>query len=315
MLTALYTVGAAVALWWGVSCRERRTVEELLPKPLCTKSVAVITGGGSGIGLEIAKLLSKQGCHVVLVGRSAKTLDAAMEECSRCGASGVYAIPCDVTCAEDVSRLLKDVGGLCKDQQLSLGFLALNAGQGAIHPFDESAQFLAVARQLMEVNYFANVRLIQSFLPLLRLTNRNSLCPARICVVSSLAGVLPSTLRSAYTASKHAMQGFANALRGELDAKQVTLTLCCPGYVETEFHAKAASVGSSPNSSSHKREGCMSAEECARECIVASCLSKAECIMTSSGKLGYMLRPVLTGLVDRIAVKKSYKSVGLTPPS
>ena len=257
--------------------------------------VALITGGGSGIGLEIAKQLAQRHCHVLLVGRTEVALKEGCRQCINAGATSAIYVVADVTSEVDCRAISTWV----KESFAVLHYLVLNAGQGAITPFDSSDESLDICRKMMEINYFANVRLIQLCLPWLEVGK------GHIVVVSSLAGVLPSCLRAAYTASKHAIQGFSHALRQEL--QQTRITVCCPGFVDTQFHDKVLSVGL-PHSTP-KRKG-MTAGECASLCLQGVERNELEVVMTTMGWLGYHLRPFFPKLVDLIAKRKALTSIG-----
>lgn len=262
-------------------------------------AVALITGGGSGLGLELAKLCSEAGCIVVLVGRQRPALEAAAEVCKKAGAPQALVLTADLSTREGVRAVRTGVDAA----GLRVKYLILNAGAGAIAPFNTDDHFDDICHDMMNINYYANVWMLQEFLPMLTELHSGR-SPSRIIVISSLAGVLPSILRSAYTASKHAIQGFMNALRGETD---VPITLCCPGYVDTDFHARVLTSDGNPLPTRQHRG--MSAAKCARQCMRGAKFSDAEVIMTLSGKLGYCLRPFLTNLVDLLAKRKSLKSL------
>lgn len=257
-------------------------------------TTVVITGGGSGIGLEIALNFSGKKCHVVLVGRTEAILIEATEACRKAGAASATAVPCDITKPEDVVRLA------AHESTQAASILVLNAGRGGITPFDTTESSYAICERLMELNYFANVRLMQLFLERLEASK------GAFLVIGSLAAVLPSAHRAAYTASKHAMQGFCNAFRQELN--RATLTVACPGYVDTPFHDNVMKTASS--SGGHSNRKCMSPGECAGRCVTALERGRFEEIMTLQGKLGYMLRPFIPAIIDSIAKKKALKSIG-----
>lgn len=208
-------------------------------------------------------------------------------------------------------------------------FVVLNAGQGAIVPFPlkvgggdseaESQHYLEVVQNMMQVNFLSNVQLLQYFLPRMESTTSGRRAaegegkPCHVLVVSSLAGVFPSTLRSAYTASKHALQGFVNALRGELQSTKVTVV--CPGYVDTAFHKVAADAAHVTSSTSGgaatTRKHSMSPRECASQALDAAATpTEMERILTTVGWVGYRLRPWLPRWIDRKSAAKSYESVG-----
>jgi short-subunit dehydrogenase len=279
------------------------------PLTFAANSTVLITGASSGIGLEIAKIFSASHCCVVLVGRNKTRLEDAAEDCRRAGAAEVTTVSADVTTEHGVASILREF----KQRYRQLTYLVLNAGQGAIARFDDSPEYMEMCTKMMEVNYFANVRLMQAFVPILDKYSENqdrskALTVPRILIISSLAGVFPSVLRSAYTASKHALQGFANAIRQEL--KVATVTIACPGFVDTSFHQRVLS-SSAPSrvSTSHTRPGSMSAAECARDSLRAMRDGSFELVMTTSGRIGYILRPWIPQLVDKVAKRKALNSV------
>lgn len=265
----------------------------------------LVTGASSGIGREIALQCAARGCDLVLAGRNVAALAEVADLCKARGSPKCRTVKADITVASEVESLFATV----RAHEQRLDVLVLNAGQGAITPFDGSAASMAICREMMEVNYFANARLLQLALPLL------SASRGRVLVVSSVAGVLPSALRAAYTASKHAVQGFINALRQEFPA--VTFTLSCPGFVQTPFHDRVLSVtGSAPERSAHHKRA-MTAAECAALSLDAAEHGDYELVMTWVAWFGYVLRPWLPRLVDSIARRKALGSLkdGASPKS
>jgi short-subunit dehydrogenase len=90
-----------------------------------------------------------------------------------------------------------------------------------------------VDRKIMEVNYFGVIQLTKCALPMLSATRDSG-----IVVISSVSGKLGYYGRSAYSAAKHALHGFFEALRFELQGK-VKVTMICPGYVQTNLSVNA----------------------------------------------------------------------------
>ncbi|CAD2212864.1 short chain dehydrogenase-like protein [Angomonas deanei] len=293
-LTSLALVIASLVL-------TKLVLRRLRYKPLKKGAVAVITGGGSGVGLALAERFARSGCKVVLIGRNQDALKKAVEHCKQCGAPHADFIVADLSKPDSAAAIQRSVCQM--HEEGSVKYLVLNAGAGAIAPFTSEERFHTICEDMMNINYLANVRLLQKFLPVLTRSHAKA-SPSRIIVISSLAGVLPSILRSAYTASKHAIQGFMNALRGETD---IPITLCCPGYVDTDFHGRVMTNDGKPLGG-HQRRG-VSPEVCAKECLEGALHGDAEVIMTLAGKLGYTLRPWLTGIVDFMAKRKSLNSL------
>ena len=263
--------------------RRRRAVQGLC---------AVVTGASSGIGREISMLLAGKGCKLVLIGRNKERLEEVANSC-RTKSPHVLAIPCDLTNPTDCDVLRRTMNE--NPEFLAVDLLVLNAGQGALAEFTDSPVTMTICEQLMQVNYFANVRLIQLFLAQLLRSK------GRILVISSLAGILPSPLRTAYTASKHALQGFCNALRTELEPQGVNITVCCPGFVDTSFHERV--LTNSGNAPDRARASFLTAKECAKNCITAVEDGTTECVLSWSGAIAYRLRPFFPAFIDHSATK------------
>jgi NAD(P)-dependent dehydrogenase (short-subunit alcohol dehydrogenase family) len=168
--------------------------------------LVVITGCSTGFGLALAKALTEQGCPIVATCRSAEG------EAKLKGMGIAVVVRCDVTREEDVQRLSGAVNGyLDTHPQCCLWGLINNAGI----PLNGFVDWLPMEafRDIMEVNYFAPIRLIKIFLPLLKKTYGS-----RIINVSSLSGYLSGQFFGAYSGSKHALEGLGKAIRDELKA-------------------------------------------------------------------------------------------------
>jgi 3-dehydrosphinganine reductase len=182
-----------------------------------------ITGGSSGIGKATATMLSEAGAHVCIAARTQAPLDATVAELrARAGGGRVDGLVLDVADAAAVERardgVLAALGGL--------DLLINNAG--VAHPARAHEMPLAVYRQMMDVNYFGVVHTTKAFLEHFRSERRG-----HIAAVSSLAGFLGVYGYSAYAASKFAIVGFMDALRQELKAFDVGVTVLFPGDTDT----------------------------------------------------------------------------------
>ncbi|KAG5488756.1 hypothetical protein JIQ42_00373 [Leishmania sp. Namibia] len=300
-------IAYAALLSLALAFLSRHVYRRVRRQQLQAGAVALITGGGSGLGLELARIFAAAHCEIVLVGRNEAALRSAAQVCREAGAPRVEYIQADLSKADGSDHVRREYArrysGTGRGVVPPLKYLVLNAGAGAIAPFTSEPNFEQICHDVMSINYFANVRLLQVFLPQLT-QNHSPSSPSHIVVMSSLAGVLPSVLRSAYTASKHAIQGFMNALRGET---AVHITLCCPGYVDTDFHSRALKNDGKPLGGNQRRG--VSPAVCARQCMDGVLCGDSEVIMTTAGILAYHLRPFLTRIVDELAKRKSLKSL------
>lgn len=175
---------------------------------------AVITGGAGGLGRAMARGLQAQGWHTVLLD-----IDVADLETTR--AQSVVAV--DLTDKSALQRVADEVIA----SRPSIDLVVYNAGITHIGPCDELAE--ATHRKVFEINYFAAVQLVQAMLEPLRKSRGTHLA------ISSVAGFSPLYRRTAYAASKHAMEGFFGSLRSEEAVHGVSTLIAAPSFVATNI--------------------------------------------------------------------------------
>ncbi|ACU59558.1 SDR family oxidoreductase [Chitinophaga pinensis] len=158
----------------------------------------LVTGGGSGIGYAIAKLLSEKGNKVILSGRNAAKIEKAAKTL------GLDYIVCDVTNAEAVNNL---VTRLNTDYD-GLSVLINNAGVANLYKLSEDARAYEKSKQEFETNYFAPVRLTEALLPLLKKQPE-----AAIINITSNVTFHPLLVLPTYSDSKAALHSHTVALR------------------------------------------------------------------------------------------------------
>jgi len=190
-------------------------------KPLRDDDVAVVTGGGRGIGRATALRLAEMGAGVAVVARSEGEVSAVVREIEARGGRARFFL-CDVANEAAVKELPLKVA-----QALGPATIVVNNAGAA-----ESAPFLKTSYELwqrmMRVNCDSAFLVTQGFLPHMLEKGRG-----RIVNVSSIAGKIGSAYIAAYCASKHAMIGLTRALAIELAKKSITVNAVCPGYVAT----------------------------------------------------------------------------------
>jgi short-subunit dehydrogenase len=177
----------------------------------------LITGASSGIGLCLAEQAARAGARLALAARSA---DKLAELAGRLAAAGadVVAVPADVTSDRERRHLLDAV----VERFDGLDVLINNAGVGSWGHFADSSE--AILRQVMEVNFFAPAELTRLAIPAL-VRGRQ---PA-VVNVASMCGRRGMPAWSEYSASKSALCGLTEALRGELARFDIDILLVVPG--------------------------------------------------------------------------------------
>jgi short-subunit dehydrogenase len=251
--------------------------------------VVVITGCSSGIGNSLALLYAKMGATVVLSARREKELQTLAEECKKAGAGSALVVVTDVSKESDCKSLIEKTIANYK----KIDVLILNAGVSSMLTVSEMPDLVA-QRELFEINYWGCVYCAFHARKYLE-DSKGS-----ICVTSSLLGKQSAPSRSMYSASKHALHGFFNALRMELEGK-VSVTIACPGFVYSEIHENALGKGSKVERDTSQF---MSSEECASIMVEAIEDHVAEEVMTMKGKIGVYLKPFIPDIVDNFAKKQ-----------
>jgi short-subunit dehydrogenase len=183
----------------------------------------LITGASSGIGKALAQQLAPLGAKLVLAARSEDKLNALADSLPG-PKENVLVASADITSEVDRQRLLdravERFGGL--------DVLINNAGIASWAHFADSTE--EIMRQIMEVNFFAPAELIRKAIPILT----SGVEPA-IVNVASMCGRRAMPAWSEYSASKYALCGLTEALRGELARFDIDILLIVPGLTRSEF--------------------------------------------------------------------------------
>ena len=260
-------------------------------------NVVIITGASSGIGRELAIQLANQGATLVLAARDIERLEDVSAQCKN-SSDKVLVVKTDVGKASDCENLIKST----IKEYGRIDALINNAGFAMRAAFEELPD-LTLLENIMQVNYLGGVYCTYYALPYLKKTG------GRIVGISSLAGKTGVPMVSGYAASKHAIAGFFDSLRMEVEEYGISVTMIYPGFVKTEIAERAIGPDGNPVGDNKKRRaGVMTAETCARMIIEATAKRKRELVMTAQGKLGLWIKLIAPGLVDRIARKAMPKS-------
>ncbi|MSP40516.1 MAG: SDR family NAD(P)-dependent oxidoreductase [Deltaproteobacteria bacterium] len=185
--------------------------------------VAIVTGGGTGIGKAIARSLGKSGAAVAILSRSAAHIDSAAAELSRLGLT-VLALPTDVRDKAQIQRALAEIvakwGGI--------HILVNNAGISGLSPIDDEDD--SKWHDIIATNLNGMYLITKEVLK-----HMPDNAGGRIINISSVLGKFGVPGYTAYCTTKHGMIGFTRALALEVVGRGITVNTVCPGWVETEM--------------------------------------------------------------------------------
>ncbi|MGW1376280.1 SDR family oxidoreductase [Streptomyces sp. NPDC002446] len=217
--------------------------------------VALVTGASSGIGAATARALAREGCSVALVARRPARLAELAEALGEQGSASL-AVPADLSEAAQAGQAVERA----VDHFGRLDVLVNNAGFGARGPVADSS--LADWDRMVDLSLTAVLRMSHAALPhLLRAAGEGPRGVADLVTVSSVAGRVPRKDNSVYSATKHAVCSFSEALRQEVTGRGVRVGLVEPGLTATEM-----TVGASPAAAAHgvPQESWLRADDIAR---------------------------------------------------
>ena len=166
--------------------------------------VVIVTGGSSGIGYSCAEYYGLRGSKVVITGRNQSKLDEAVKNLRDIGVREVIAIASDASVEQEAIRVVEET--IAKYGQLDV--LVNNEGISMRSLFDDID--LEAFKQVIDINFWGTVFITKYALPHLKKTKGS------IVGISSIAGKKGLPARTAYSASKFAMEGFLESLRIEL---------------------------------------------------------------------------------------------------
>jgi dehydrogenase/reductase SDR family member 7B len=220
-----------------------------------TNKIIWITGASSGIGKQLALQLNALGAQVIVSSRKQEELEAVKNACTHPNKTHIE--PLDLTNISSFNSIAEKL----ISQFGKIDILINNGGISQRSLASETP--LDIDRKLMEVNYFGNIALTKALLPYLQKQQAG-----HIVVISSLSGKFGFFLRSAYSASKHALVGFYESLRLEEEKNNIHVSLVFPGLINTDISKNALTKEGQPHGKlDDKQANGISAELCAQQII------------------------------------------------
>lgn len=195
--------------------------------------VVLITGTSSGFGLLAAVDFARAGFRVIATMRDVNKATQLMKAANEAGVSGNMEIrPLDITKFDELPGIVNDVVAA----HGRIDVLVNNAGY-ALAGFAEDVSLDELKAQF-DTNFFGHVALTKAVLPVMRKQRSG-----HIIMVSSIAGLTASPVLSSYASSKHALEGWSEALRIEMHSLGIRVVLVEPGAFDTDIWVKNAKMG------------------------------------------------------------------------
>jgi short-subunit dehydrogenase len=243
-------------------------------------NVIIIAGASRGIGAELALQLASLGARLCIAARNSQQLEQLAVRCSASGAE-VLVCPTDLTEPEQCRYLIEQT--IARFGRIDT--LIYNAGKGVPGWFaDNKGQ--EAARYEMELNYWGMIACLEHALPHLIAAQ------GRIVGIATMGALVGLPYFSGYNAAKHAMSGFLNTLRVELQVHKVSVTVIYPGAVATEqLHGTLGKhIHNVPT---------LSPEQCARQIILSAWQRKRSRLTNFSGRVLYFFYRFFPTLIDK----------------
>lgn len=262
-----------------------------------SQKVVVVTGGTDGIGRALVEQLLLAGASVATCSRNHDKLYQLQLSFPQ---YPLHTLTCDVSRSEECKRFIESA----LQTFGKIDILINNAGVSMRALFSDTD--LQVMHTLMDINFWGAVHCTKWALPSL-LQQKGT-----IVGISSIAGYRGLPGRSGYSASKHALQGWLEALRTELLMSGTHVMWICPGFTSSNIRKVALNQTGEPQGESPLEESkLMTAEECARRILKAILERKRTVVMSFDGKRAVWLNRLIPGFADKLVYRFFYKKGNL----
>ncbi len=252
-----------------------------------------VTGASSGIGEALVYALSHAGAKLIISARRAAELERVKAACAH--PEHIDILPIDLASSDSVNKALED----CFSHYSRVDMLFNNGG------ISQRAEALEtdidVVRKIMEIDFFSNITLSKAVA--MRMKEHGG---GHLIITSSLMGKWGFFLRSGYAAAKHALHGYYDSMRMEVEQYNIQITLLTPGFIASDISKNALNDGgiASGEMDNNQASG-MSTTQCAEAILRGVAAGKTEFGIGGKELLGLKLRRFLPGLFEKILRKQS----------
>ncbi|CAN5264800.1 SDR family NAD(P)-dependent oxidoreductase [soil metagenome] len=254
--------------------------------------VVWITGASSGIGESLAYSLNKKEVRLILSARRVEELQRVKDNCQG-DPDNIFILPLDLADgnslagkAEEAANAFSKIDILINNGGISQRAMALDATMDSV-------------RHLMEINFFGTIALTKAVVP--GMINQGH---GHVVVISSVMGKIGTRYRSAYAASKHALHGWFDCLRQEVQQKGIDVTLVCPGYVKTNVTKNALTAdGSKLNKMGEAHKKAMSSDQFAEKLLPKISAGKQEIYIGGKEISAIYLKRLFPKLLNKILMR------------
>ena len=252
-----------------------------------------LTGASSGIGEALAYALSHQGAHLILSARRAAELDRVKKGCAY--PEKVDIVPIDLSSPSSVEQAIHhcQIHYTCVDMLFNNGGISQRA-----EALDTDME---VVRKMMEIDFFSNIALSKAVA--LRMKENGG---GHIIITSSLMGKWGFFLRSGYAAAKHALHGYYDSMRMEVEKYNIRITLLTPGFIASDISKHALdNNGDATGEMDNNQATGMTTTECAEKILRGVAAGKTEFGIGGKELLGLKLRRFVPSVFEKILRKRS----------
>ncbi|MNL04895.1 putative oxidoreductase SadH [compost metagenome] len=223
-----------------------------------------ITGASSGIGEALVYAYSNAGAKLIISSRNRDELYRVKSACK--SPVNIHVLPVDL----ENTALLTDKAA---EALRIYGYIDMLINSGGISQRSLALETqLQTEQRLMDVNFWGTVVLSKAVLP-----GMIAKGGGKIVCISSLVGKFGTRMRSAYSASKHALHGYFDSLRSEVFDKNIQITIVCPGFIKTNVSVNALTGnGTAQGTMDAGQASGMPADECAKQIVRAIQQNKEE---------------------------------------